>query len=222
MAKKKSEIAGTFSGKKIPAHVKKSVIDLVAAGQAKTDVARSLNISLRSVYSILGTKSPDKLREQRREKMVELQDKAANIARVAMDMITPDKLQESSPSQLAVIAGINMDKVEKFDRRITENEQEEKSQDLDMVPDKLEPLLGAIRNMLREFDPSLLGVKFAGERTIKEEVSDLEQKLGSKIVEAEVETLEGFYGRDTGSGGSDSSGVGSGDHEDSGAGQRQD
>ena len=183
---------GHFGGKKIPEKTKEIARRLVNKdGEPKAEVARTLGISIRSLYKILGSKSPDKLKEERRDKMAGIQDQAANLAKLAFSEITPEKLAKSSASQLAIIAGISTDKVEKLDRRITENELEEQGQDLDIMPDTLDAMLGAIRNLMREFDPRMLGVKFAGE--MKKEVKDLEKILGKNIVEAEVEVLDEFY-----------------------------
>lgn len=228
--KKKTEFptpVGRYKGSKIPDETKEGVLQMLAIDGNKRRVARAFGISEASVYRISGKESPGELRAARREGLQRVASKVHRIVNMGLDNMTEDDFlgrpkkdektgeiqtydngevkREAIPSgpQKAIMAGIFTDKLVVLDKRISEHESEDTNAEvIEMMPDTISALIGAIRNDMKEIDLSILKVRFIDDEVVAdviEEAEILEAELGESFVEVVNEDGEvlGIDGLDT-------------------------
>lgn len=146
-----------YQGQKLPKHVEEAVRQMYAVEPNKSLIARTLHLNLSTVYRILKKEDPEIQRERRREAMGKLASKLTDNALTLADEVA--KIPEDATyMQKATSLGIQVDKIEKLDKRLDEQHKDDKLESGEMfqLPTDVESLAGLIRNDLREIG-SMLG-----------------------------------------------------------------
>lgn len=151
----------------------------------KSKIARMFNVSKSTVYKALGKTDPEEQRERRREAMGRIAGKMTAKIETLMDGL--DVPENATPMQKATIVGILTDKVEKLDKRLEDAEREDEIQ-ANPLPETVEALAGVLRNEIRAMGFIL---KLDEAKPI---VAEVEKIVSTKIVDAEVLSLDDLYG----------------------------
>lgn len=167
---------------------KEAILQLVALGHTKTEIAKTIGVDLTTVYRFLKKQKPEELKESRREALERI---ASKISKHVEDSI--EKLEvpeEASYVQRMTGIGIGTDKVIAIDKQIMAQEAAESAPQVSMLPTNIEALVGAIRNDLKSLDVSILRVHLdKGDAAMVEGLS-LETPMPRLVVDAEVTSLD--------------------------------
>jgi hypothetical protein len=175
-----------YQGQKLPEHVKEAIKQMYAVEPNKSLVARTLNVNLSTVYRVLKQEDPEIQREKRREAMGKAAQKLAKNAEVLIDDISTPP-EDATYMQKATVMGITVDKWEKLDKRLDDQQKDDKVESGDMfqLPTDVEALAGLIRNDLREIGGMLGYALIKGtENLVKEKPEE------PVLVEAEIITID--------------------------------
>jgi hypothetical protein len=177
-------------GDKLPEALKEAIRQMYAIEPNKAFIAREMGLHYSTVCRILNHEDPEVARERRREAMSKLagtitdnaQNLAEDIGRVPED---------ATFMQKATAFGIQVDKLEKLDRRLDEQYKDDKFESgQPALPENVEQLAGMIRNDLKALS-GLIGYKLDPGEDPAEAVKTLTEKI--KVVEAEVTKVDDLY-----------------------------
>lgn len=107
---------GKYRGKPLTPEKKEQIVQTYALCGEKTKTADLCDVSIKTVYNVLAERPPKEVQEARNKTMVELAERVSDKAIQAIEHISPEKLEKSTASQLAVVSGIMLDKLGPIER----------------------------------------------------------------------------------------------------------
>ena len=169
---------------------KEAILQLVALGRTKKDIAETIGVDQSTVYRFLRKQQPDELKEARREAMERVAQKVTKHVEESLDKL--DVPEEATYLQRMTGIGIGVDKIAVLDKRLQEHDDRDKTPAAGaLLPTSIEALVGAIRNDIKSFDFSILRVHLDKEDAALVEGLSLDTPF-PRAVEAEVMRLEDF------------------------------
>lgn len=187
---------GRQQGRPVSEEQKALIFQAYALTGNKEETGRLVGVSAKTVRKVLNEKASTELQAARAKAAVELSEKVHAKAERVIDAITPEKLEASSASQLAVVGGILIDKLPVLERVRAELLAESGESGRMPLPTEEAAMLRVLANKINAIEVLRVELRDpAMEEELRRARALLEQAQSaaldeSKVVEAEYEEVD--------------------------------
>jgi len=112
----KAPAKGTMQGRILSEEHKTAIVQTFALTHNKEETGRICSVSAKTVRAVLAQRTTKEVQEARARASVDTAERVHDKVNEVLDNITPEKLQDASASQLAVVGGIFIDKLPVLER----------------------------------------------------------------------------------------------------------